>query len=348
MKRMLYCLIISVGLVACSRRQPTPTSPATPTLPSPTPVLFSTPTPAGSPVPRITIVPSATRLPREPDVAAEGATAPPTSTIESPATPIPTASPTLRIVDAGPTDTPAPTATVPESPLPTATSSESPLAPAPTATSTTTPTPVAEGWRFERLKTYYDDASQELYITGEVVNGTDSYQRIASLAPVFYDDEGNLIPGEETVLVPDAYELMLDTVSLAPDDSFTFVFRTLVPEGVPDADKYEILIDAEPAESARNDLEIFPGEEDASDWPDYLIIRGIFENPGPDLEQYLSIVITIYDEQEQVIGLGWFFETASSYLTAGAQEFEIEVELPVFVALFELRFHRYELQIFGR
>jgi hypothetical protein len=377
MKRLIWPLLMVLVLAACSRRCPSPTGSPSPTLPgSPTLMPQATSTFPGSPVPRITIVPSATRLqPTSPgESAATGAS--PTYTPTPPATPTPI--PTATIIDAGAT------ATLPVSPLPTSTLPESPLAPprgtpntgatptpSPTSSganatvspttpgdssSTTTSTPTATattapsgaGWRFENVYTYYDAEYQELYIWGEVVNETGSDQRLTTLIPVVYDGNGNPITSEEDVdTIGSDYEQLREGVSLAPGHSLPFSFLVALPEGVAVEENYEILVAAEPAEPARADLDIVYYNSDASDWPDYYYVEGTFENPGPDLSEYVAIVVTLYDENGHVIGVGWFYEEGSSYLTTGEHDFEIYVELWEILYDLELEVYDHNAQLFG-
>jgi hypothetical protein len=377
MKRFIWPLLILLTLAACSRKGPTPTSTPPPTLPlNPTLVSSATPTPASSPVPRITIVPSATRLQPTAQEATSDIKASPTATAESSPTLLPSSTPTRRIIDAGPTDTPAPTATQPESPLPTPTLEESPLDLPPTATGTvppstpsstpaedtatptptvtgsqlltSTPTPTASGqaWHLEKVFTYHDAEHQEFYIWGAVVNDTNSHQQITTLTPVVYGRDGNPITSAQ-IESPLGYDELRAAVRLPPTRSLAFGFRVYLPVDVPFDQDYEIRAEMEPVESGRDDLDITHDEYDGLDWPDYFYVEGTYDNPGPDLNEYAALVVTIYVEDNQVVGLGWAYETDNIHLRTGERDFAVEVEMWEIVGELGLDVYSYKVQAFG-
>jgi hypothetical protein len=233
---------------------------------------------------------------------------------------------------------------------------EASATPTSTATATPTPSPSGADWRFENVYTYYDDEFQKFYVWGEVVNNTGSDQRLITLWPVIYDADRNPITSKEDVnAVGKGYKELREMVSLAPGLSLPFSFLVYLPDGVSVEDNYEILLEAEEAGSARGDLDILQDYSDASDWPDYFYadwpdyfyVEGIYENPGPDLTAYVALVVTLYDEEGHVIGLGWSLEEDAPYLTSGEHDFEVEVEMWGIAS--ELRFEAYtcKMQIFG-
>ncbi len=357
---------------------PTESQPALPT---------TNPTPPGSPVPRITIVPSATRIQSAQEQVIWEGTAIPTGTATLLPSSTSSSTPTPRIIIAGPTETPRPslTATVaesplPESPLPTpsltgtsatassdatevpdtatpdtttplATSGEGSATPtatltvSPSATATTAPS--GEAWSFKNVFTYYDEDFLEFYIWGEVVNNTGSDQRITSLMPVVYDGNGAPVTSEEDVLGLWDYEKLLDLVSIAPEKSLAFSFLVFLPDETPFSQDYEVLVRAETVEPARDDLDITDDEFDLSDWPDYLYVDGFYQIPSPNLNAYVAVVVTVYDEDEHVIGVGWTYETAALYLEAGAHDFEVIVEMWEIVSHLNLDAYSYKVQVFG-
>jgi hypothetical protein len=392
MRRWLWPLLLSLALAACSRKEPTPTLPPTSIVPDAvTPSL--TPTPAGTPIPRITIVPSATRLPRPSATsganAEEASATPPatpvataTTTPASPSAPAPT--PTEETINAGPTETAAPTATLPESPLvnsplPSPTASMTPpsesaeatpvpgtatFTPRPTeaeatattgqettetstATPTPTPTPEGEAWLVERVAKYYDSEFQEFYVLGEVRNNTQTPQRITALIPVVYNESEEPITTGDDVDFPAGYNELLEQISLDPGQSLAFNFVVFMSTDIPVEDNFDVLVESASAEASRDDLDIPSDDLDTSDWPDYLYVRGTYRNPGADLTDAVTLVATIYDEAERVIGVGWQTSVAPSDLTNGDHEFEIVVEVPFIVDYEELAYRTYKIQVFG-
>ncbi len=317
------------------------------------------------------------------------ASASPTSTDEPMPTFIPSFTPTTAVIDAGPaTDTPASTASLPDSPLllptrsgeseetstetrtprPTAETADSTPTPTPTptssedvppaSTSTLTPPPTSttepdgEEWSFENSWTYFDEEYQEFYVSGEMVNNSTSDLRITSFLPRIYDDEGHAISDQENVTFPWGFEWLM-IVSVAPGQHlpFSFVIDRFDDVGLtPIEERYEILIEAEPAEPTRDDLEVFSDKDDydMSEWPDYFYVLGTYTNPGPALEQYVAIVVTLYDEDGFVIGVGGQLETGSSYLESQEQYFEVGVEM--WEATFDLDLHvvNFEVQLLAQ
>jgi hypothetical protein len=404
MKRFVWLLCITLALVACSRKHPTPTMPPSPTrlAGNPTPLVQATPIPRDSPTPRVTIVPSATRLRPTP----QGETpvtvhVPFTRTNESLATRAiaPSSTPTRFIIDAGSANTPLPTATWLDSFLPSPTSfesssetlpSETPspsatpaLSPTPTdetedatprptasedASSTPTPTftstptvtltptpttsPTGETWSFEKVFSYYDDEFQELYVMGEAVNNSASHLRITSFIPVLYDDDGLPITDEESFAFPPDFDFF-QNVSVGPGGHLSFNFFVYLYDDIDftiDEDHYEIQIQAESAEATREDLVVTVTDYDTSGWPAYYFaVEGVYDNPGPDLTEYVAIVVTLYGEDDDVIGVGGWFEQESSYLEAGEQSFYINV-VDIWGIAYELNLevYNYTVQLFAR
>jgi hypothetical protein len=350
MKRFLWLLLMMLTLAACIRRTPTPTDSPIPTvLPNPTPLPSSTPTPPGSPVPRITIVPSATRIERPVQVESTIPTASPTSTIEVLPTLTPSDTPTPQVVDAGPTATPqpSPTATPLQSPLPTPSPNESPLEPP----STVTPNSSAAGeaWGFEKVFAYFDANTREFYIAGEVINNNDDHQRITMLTPVVLDENGSPVTSAEDV-VPSVedYDQLLESISLAPDKGLPFAFKVSLPEEASFEEDPDFLIESEPAEPARDDLDIPFDDFDRSDWPGFFLVQGSYNNPGSSLQDYVAVVVTVYDDDERVIGLGWWDHNENpALLEPGEHDFLVEAEMWEIAETLALEVYDYDVQVFG-
>jgi predicted small lipoprotein YifL len=382
---LLITMAIVAALAGCSCKGPKPTdTPSATETKNTTLTPEATLTPAGSPVPRITIVPSATPLPKTPSPGPSGAAASPTSAMELRPTSASPPTPTPRVIDAGATATSPATATPPDSPLPTPTVQSSPLAqppgtPSPSPESTQSPTsfagsatptptaptdatspptdtptasatsaPVEGNWDFENIYAYYDDVYQEFYVWGELVNHTGDHQRVTTLWPVVYDEVGEAATTKDDVnAIGSGYKDLREGISLAPDQSLAFNFLVYLPEGVTVDDNYEIVIESEPAEQGRDDLEIPYENFDDTAWPILFFVEGTFEIPAPDLNEYVAVVVTLYDEDDRVIGVGWLYEESSTYLTADSHDFEIEVEMWDVASDLELEVYFYKVQVFG-
>ena len=136
-------------------------------------------------------------------------------------------------------------------------------------------------------------------------------------------------------------------VSLDPEQSLAFGFVVLVPDEVAFEKDYDIVVETEPAEPARDDLTVVFDEYDLADWPDLLLVQGSFQIAGADLTESIAFVVTVYDVDGHVIGVGWQYEATPPYLTAGEHSFVIEVELFEGVDWLDLEMETYKLQLFG-
>ena len=248
-----------------------------------------------------------------------------------------------------PTSTGSPdgSATVTSTPTPT---SEGAAAPSATPTPTLTPPPAGEAWSLRRLYTYYDEDFHEFYVWGEVVNDSSSYQRITTLFPVVNDAEGKPVTSEDDVEPLPEYDQLKELVSLEPDQSLAFSFLVYLPEEVPFSDDYEMQVEMAATEPSRDDLDIPYGSDtfDASEWPYYFYVDGLFVNPGPDLTEYVAVVITLYDQEEHVIGLGWLVSTDPAYFGIGEHGYQVSVTSWDIMDALELEVGTYKIQVFGQ
>jgi hypothetical protein len=363
MNRFVWLLIAVLALAACARHEATRTYSPSPTLvASPTLIPLSTATPAGSPVPRITVVPSATRLPTTDTPEPTQSSASASSTPEPQATVTPSFTPTPRIIDAGPTPTvlPEPTPTLTESPVPTPTAAGSPLqppsaptdtplsSPAPTDTPLSSPAPTAASGEVlvaENVYSYYDSERQTWFVAGEVINFTTSNQRITRIRPVVLDEDEMPLTGDENVYTLPGYDELREAVTLALDQSLPFNYEVSLPDGITVEDNYEIQIEWEPVGPAHEGFTL--EFEDSGEWPDLFYIEGTFDNPGPDLTTFVAIVVTVFDEEARVIGVGWHFETDPRYLAAGEHGFDVDVIAWDIAAEVPLELSWYDVQVFG-
>jgi hypothetical protein len=235
------------------------------------------------------------------------------------------------------------TATGSPSMLPTATSRASP-----STTPTPTPVPEGEAWGYKNLFTYYDEDFLEFYIMGELVNQSGSAQRVMTFWPVVLDADGNQVTDRDDVdAAASGYKELREGVGLPAGSSLPFSFLIDVPQDVTVDDNYDFVIIGEPAEPARDDLDIPFDDYDLVDWPNFFYVEGSYDNPGPGLTEYVAIVVTLYDEQERVIGIGWIYSTDSSLLAAGEHDFDLEIVPWDIVEWLELEVNTYKIQVFG-
>jgi hypothetical protein len=193
---------------------------------------------------------------------------------------------------------------------------------------TSTTEPNGEEWSFENVWTYWDEDYFEFYVWGEVVNNTASDQRIVEFLPIVYDEDRIPINSEFYFLAED-YELIITTVSVSPGGRLPFSFVIYLPFTVAYIeDNYEIQIQAEPAAATRSDLTILDVSDDGkANLPDEFYVWVTFENSSSDLQEYAALIITLYDDEGRVIGVGGQLETDTSYLEVGEHEFEVIVDM---------------------
>lgn len=197
---------------------------------------------------------------------------------------------------------------------------------------------------------YQDDQRDELYIAGQVINNAGSSQRITSLTPVVYGPQGNPVTSAadfEFLPIGLNYGRLLENVSLAPGHRLAFGFRVSLPEGITVEDNYEISVEAVPTEPVRNDIVTTLIERDRSGWPDFIHVECAVENPGSKLADYLVITVSVYDEDDRVIGLGWRYETAPRYLAPGTQIFDVKAVMLEIVGGLGTDMNTADVQAFG-
>ncbi len=196
-----------------------------------------------------------------------------------------------------PSFTPAPTDTVsvppPEEPTatPTFTSTE-------TATATATPTATAEGggWAFVniRLTTDPDEADPNVVVYGEIVNNSGADQEIAAITGTFFDAQGLVIAGEDTTT--DFWPLE----AVAAGERMPF---ELFVDGISSAASYKLRAESSvtPNNPRQNfELSAVTQTTEAGNY----CVSGKVRNPGDALQSYLTIVVTIYNNQNTVINFG--------------------------------------------
>jgi Tol biopolymer transport system component len=207
-----------------------------------------------------------------------------------------------------------------------------------------------DDWSFTNVHIYQDHISRTLRIWGEVANHTGDDQRIVAFIPVIRDDDGDFISVEGWMAFSPDYKALIQAVSLADGQSVPFDLTIHLPAEISLMDDARIVmhVAAEPGEPTRDDLDLPSYDFDLSQWPDAFRVSGTFENPGPDLTEYVVLVVTVYGEGGRVIGWGWRSETGPAYLASGTHDFEIESAMPEIVAERHCEVYSYKIQLFGR
>jgi hypothetical protein len=240
------------------------------------------------------------------------------------ATDTPVASPTLP-----------PTATVTDIPAvevpATATEVVEPTS-TPTDIPTATPQPPANDWSFTNVQLYPDQYEEGLLLLGEMNNNSDAPQTLTEVTGIFYDAQGQVIADTG------------NTIGYWPVDIIPPGGRVpfeLIVEGIQSAANFNLSVEAEPSSIIpRQDFEFLGLNQWNED--DTYCLTGQFHNPGDELHNYLVIGATLYDEQDNIVNFGDYFEPDLEAM-GGDQplEFEICIAPPNHGA------NRYELWAWG-
>jgi len=170
---------------------------------------------------------------------------------------------------------------------------------------------------------------------------------IVELWPVVLDDAGEPVTSEADVTaISKDYAQLREIVRLAPDQGLAFSFFVAVPSEIYVEDNYDFVVAAEPTDDGRDDLDIVEDDYDDAGWPYSLYVNGVYDNAGANLSEYVAIVVTLYGDDE-VLGVGWSYESGGNFMETGAHDFEIRVQLWEGLDHLELELYSYKVQVFG-
>jgi hypothetical protein len=306
---------------------------------APTAIATRTPLPTFTPTTPGTSL--AMTMPEQPPAASPTPAPSPTSP-PAPAAPAP-ASPTLApppastlTVASVPSETPSQAPAVVPAPIPADTPGASLTPPIPTSTPaiapTVTPIPQTSGWSFSSVRVYADQANDSLQLYGNFINNTGTSQELFYITGTFYDAQGQVIADEEST-----YDYWSVPV-IPPGGRAPF---ELTVEGIQSAANFDLRVEAEPSnENPRQDFEFSDLYEDPGG--DFYCVGGSIRNPGDRLQDYLLIVVALYDNQDRVIYFSDYYADPEYATGDEPQDFEVCVDtLSQEVA-------RYELQAWGQ
>jgi hypothetical protein len=186
-------------------------------------------------------------------------------------------------------------------------------------------------------------------VWGEVANATGDDQRIAAFVPVLRDRNHNVVNAEHWDFFQGRRELV-SAVDLADGSSLPFGLAFRLPANVHLAGDAEVVIfvAADPGQPTRDDLDIPFNDYDMSMLPGGFRVTGTFENLGPDLSEYVTVVVTVFGLDGQLMGWGWRREIDPAYLTIGTHAFDIPVTFAQAIIDRDLEVGYYKIQVFGR
>jgi hypothetical protein len=206
------------------------------------------------------------------------------------------------------------------------------------------------GWSLANVRINHEPEMSALHVWGELVNYSGGDQRVETLVPTLRDGDYHPLTTEEAVVFPLGLDNMLADVSLADGHSVPFGFELHLPTDVSIENGQQIILSVihSPAESTRENFDILHHSYDLVAWPERLEVNGVFDNPGPALQEYVTFVITAYDTEGRVAGWGWSQDTAASFLQEGGHHFVIRATGAEIVSKLDLQLGSYKVFLFGR
>lgn len=149
------------------------------------------------------------------------------------------------------------------------------------------------------------EGARSLYIVGEVRNETKSIAQLVKITAYLRDSSGQLVRGAS------AYSYIS---TLSPDMVSPFLITFSTP---PAWSTYELIVTWDTTDRAPKALEIY-NTESYFDSSDAFHVRGFVRNQYSELRMLVRIYLTMYDENDQVIGVDSVY-TSPTFLKPGQE-----------------------------
>jgi hypothetical protein len=185
------------------------------------------------------------------------------------------------------------------------------------------------------LGLYPNQDENSLLLYGNLVNNTGSPQELDSITGIFYNDQGQVIAGEDSI---SAYWPFINTIPSAGRVPFE-----LTVENIQSAANFGLSVEARLSSDALlQDFEFL----DVSQWNEgsTYCLKGAVQALGDQLEEYLVIAAVLYDGQDKVIN---FSEYEASDLEETEDNQAPTFEICIAPPLPNQEVTRYELQGWG-
>lgn len=202
----------------------------------------------------------------------------------------------------------------------------------PTSTPLPTPTPPSE-WSFSNIRLDTEQYEGDLLLYGNAINNSDTAKMLAFITGIFYDGQNQVIADEE-----DTYDYW--PIDIVPPGG-QVPFELTVPD-IQSTANFALRVEAEPAGETPHQSFEFSNLEAFEDQEGGYCVTGQIRNPGEELRDYLIIVATLYDEQDNLINFIDYDEP--DFDEVGGDQ---SLEFYFCGDLFNYKVTRYELHAWG-
>jgi len=211
---------------------------------------------------------------------------------------------------------PTPVATNPEK-----TSDDIPASATPDNSPTPEPTPApvgGSGWVFEDVHTYPDPYGDGILVYGDIVNGTGSVQELVAVTGTFFDNQGQVIAGEDNIVDYWPFDV------IPVNGQLPFELTVLDIQQTAD---FDLVVESQSSNQApHQDFNVANVEQWSEDGVYCLL--GQLENRGSFLNEYVVILAVLFDDQNQMLGFGEYYEPEPvEGLTESPLEFDICIDV---------------------
>ena len=189
------------------------------------------------------------------------------------------------------------------------------------------------GWSFANVRAYSDPYGDGLLVYGDMVNGTGSVQELVAVTGTFFDAQGQVAASADNIV--DYWPF--DIVPVGGQLPFE-----LTVLDIQQAADFDLIVDSQPSDQAPHQNFNVSNVESWSDEGVYCLV-GELENRGDFLNEYVVIVAVLFDNQNQMLGFGEYYEPEPE---EGLTEFPLEFDICIDVG--DQNVARYELRAWGQ
>lgn len=188
------------------------------------------------------------------------------------------------------------------------------------------------GWSFAAIQTAFDQEEESVIMHGDMVNNTGMTQAIAYLTGTFFDNQGQMIAGEEDT--DDYWPLQV----VPPGGRVPFELTVYDIQSVAD---YNLAVVSQPSpETPRQDFEFL--DLNSSTEAGNYCVTGKLRNPGGQLSDYLLVMAVIYDNQDTIINFDIYEENSPGDIVG-----EATLDFEICIDSFNQQVARHELRALG-